>query len=145
MLNRFGNYFERNLPQKGSPLMQESSLESAIPRTFVQQQTAGFTKIFRWRLPDGQTGAPASVEIVGSFTRWQKLPLTRDSALDAWHVTIHHIPGHRTHHYMLLVDGKPAHDRNADGMAIPHGPVEEQYQLMTDRGGRVFMLYAQTK
>lgn len=89
--------------------------------------------------------APASVEVVGSFTQWQKVPLTRDSEVDAWHVTIHHIPGNRTHHYMLLVDGKPAHDKNADGFAIPHGPQEEQYQLMTEKGGRVFMLYAQTK
>jgi hypothetical protein len=58
---------------------------------------------------------------------------------------IHHIPGNRTHHYMLLVDGKPVDDQNADGMAVPHGAQEEQYQLMTARGGRVFMLYAQTK
>jgi hypothetical protein len=109
------------------------------------ERTQSFTKIFRWRLPAGQTQAPATVEIVGSFTHWEKVPLTRDSELDAWHVMIHHIPGNRTHHYMLLVDGKPVDDQNADGMAVPHGAQEEQYQLMTARGGRVFMLYAQTK
>jgi hypothetical protein len=46
---------------------------------------------------------------------------------------------------MLLVDGKPAHDKNADGLAVPHGPQEEQYQLTTDRGPRLFMVFAQTK
>ena len=95
-----------------------------------------FSKVFRWRLPDGQTQAPATVEIAGSFTHWQKMPLTRGNALDGWQATLHHIPGNRTHHYMLLADGKPVPDENADGMAIPHGPQEEQFQLMTPRGGR---------
>ena len=104
-----------------------------------------FTKVFRWRLPDGQTAAPASVEIAGSFTHWQKVPLTRDGVLDAWHVTIHQIPSHQTHHYMLLVDGKPAQDKNCDGLAAPHGAQEEQFALQTVRGPRVFMLFAQTK
>ena len=85
------------------------------------------------------------VEIVGSFTKWEKVPLTRDGELDAWHVTLHQIPAHQTHHYMLLVDGKPAQDKNCDGLAIAHGPQEEQYALMTGRGPRVFMLFAQTK
>jgi hypothetical protein len=104
-----------------------------------------FSKVFRWRLPDGQTEAPKSVEIVGSFSHWQKTPLTRDSVLDAWHVTFHHIPGHRTHHYMLLVNGKPSLDKNCDGLAVPHGADEERFALTTERGPRVMMLFAQTK
>jgi hypothetical protein len=145
MIGSFGNQFDRKPPQKGSPMMRESVPDSLAPRKLVSEKTPTYTKIFRWRLPDGQTVAPHTVEIVGSFTQWEKLPLTRDSAQDAWHVTIHHIPGNRTHHYMLLVDGHPVQDKNADGMAIPHGPQEEQFQLATARGGRVFMLYAQTK
>ena len=47
--------------------------------------------------------------------------------------------------YMLLVDGQPAHDKNSDGLAVPHGPQEKQYQLITARGPRLFMLFAQTK
>jgi hypothetical protein len=144
MFSTFGNYFERKPPHKGSPLMRESTTDTAA-RKLAQERGPTYTKIFRWRLPDGQTAVPKSVEVVGSFTHWQKMPLVRDSALDAWHVTIHHIPGNRTHHYMLLVDGKPVYDKNADGLAIPHGPQEEQFQLMTARGGRVFMVYAQTK
>jgi hypothetical protein len=145
MIGGFGNYFDRKGPQKGSPMMRETVPDSLVPRKLVSEKTPTFTKVFRWRLPDGQTALPDTVEIVGSFTQWQKVPLTRDSALDSWHVTIHHMPGHRTHHYMLLVDGQPVADKNADGLAVPHGPQEEQYQLITDRGGRVFLVYAQTK
>jgi hypothetical protein len=85
------------------------------------------------------------VEVAGSFNHGQKVPLLRDSALDAWHATLHHLQGNKTHHYMIFVDGQPVYDKNCDGLAIPHGPIEEQYQLHTDRGPRVFMLFAQTK
>ena len=120
------------------------------PRSPLTQQNKpqaapSYSKVFRWRLPDGQTEPPQTVEILGSFTRWQKVPLMRDGALDAWHITIHSIPAHKTHHYMLLVDGKPTQDKTCDGMAIPHGFEEEQYAIQTDRGPRVFMMFAQTK
>ncbi|HWH69643.1 MAG TPA: hypothetical protein VNT26_09675 [Candidatus Sulfotelmatobacter sp.] len=88
---------------------------------------------------------PASVEVVGSFSQWQKVPLVRDRVLDAWHVSLNNIQGNRTHHYMLLVDGKPTYDKSCDGLAVPHGPEEECFQLVTDKGPRVFMLFAQTK
>jgi hypothetical protein len=137
MYQSLGNSFGRRTPQKGGPLIPER-------RDQADRRTA-YSKVFRWRLPDGQTHAPASVEVVGSFTHWQKVPLHRDSVLDAWHATLHHIEGNRTHHYMLLVDGKPVYDKNCDGLAVPHGHQEEQFQLMTDKGPRVFMLFAQTK
>jgi len=104
-----------------------------------------FSKVFRWRLPDGQTHDPQTVEVVGSFTHWQKVQLVRDGVLDAWHVSLHHLQGNRTHHYMLLVDGKPTYDKNCDGLAVPRGPEEEKFQVMTDKGPRVMMLFAQTK
>lgn len=145
MVSSHSNASEQRPPQKGGPCRLEVHTTSALGRKRPTERPQTFTKIFRWRLPDGQTAAPATVEVVGSFTQWQRVSLKRDSELDAWHATIHHIPGHRTHHYMLLVDGKPVHDKHADGLAVPHGPQEEQYQLMTHRGGRVFLLYAQTK
>jgi hypothetical protein len=146
MLSSFSSYFERKPPPKGGPLHREpTSSVPASARRNGQERPQAFTKVFRWWLPDGQTAVPRSVEVAGSFTHWQKVPLRRDSEVDGWHVTIHHIPGNRTHHYMLLVDGHPVPDKHADGLAIPHGPQEEQFQLMTARGGRVFMLYAQTK
>jgi hypothetical protein len=110
-----------------------------------QARQTTYTKIFRWRLPDGHTEEPMRVEVVGSFTHWQPVALTHDSKLDSWHVAIHHISGNRTHHYMLLVDGKPSHDRNCDGMAVPHGPQEERYSLGTEKGPRVLMMFGQTK
>ncbi len=115
------------------------------PMRGPQENKQVFSKVFRWRLPDGVTEEPKTVEIVGSFSHWRKVELHRDGKLDAWHVTMHHIPGGKTHHYMLLVDGQPAYDKTCDGLAVPHGFQEEQFQLQTDRGPRVLMLFAQTK
>jgi hypothetical protein len=88
---------------------------------------------------------PTTVEIAGTFTNWEKIPLTRCRPADGWQLTLHQIPGHRTHHYMLLTDGKPVHDRHCDGLAVPQGKQEEQFAIATARGLRVFMLFAQTK
>jgi hypothetical protein len=145
MFESLSNFFERKAAPPAGPLTPEPLPNRPPLRREPAERKPTFSKAFRWRLPNGQTTAPTSVEVVGTFTQWQKVPLTRDSALDAWQVIIQHIQGHRTHHYMILVDGKPAYDKNCDGMAIPHGPEEEQYQIMTDKGPRVFMLFAQTK
>lgn len=104
-----------------------------------------FTRIFRWHLPAGQTQAPATVEVVGTFTKWQKVPLVQDEARQIWQVTLHDLPVNRTHHYMLLVDGKPVRDEQCDGLAIPRTAQEVHYQLMTPRGPRMLMLFTQTK
>ena len=144
MFDLFGNILGRKPSPKGGPLIRESASSSPLQRDPVERKQT-FSKVFRWRLPDGQTKEPDSVEIVGSFNHWQKTTMIRDSVLDAWHVTLHHIQGNRTHHYMLLVDGEPTYDKTCDGLAVPHGPQEERYQLMTDKGPRVFMLFAQTK
>ncbi|HRT10582.1 MAG TPA: glycogen-binding domain-containing protein [Candidatus Paceibacterota bacterium] len=144
MLSSFGSLFGRKAGHKGGPVIPEPPANSApLVREYSRGPT--FSKVFRWRLPDGQTEEPKRVEVVGSFTHWQPVPLARDSVLDAWHVTLHHLQGNRTHHYMLLVDGKPTYDKGCDGLAVPHGPQEEKYQLQTDKGPRVFMLFAQTK
>jgi hypothetical protein len=85
------------------------------------------------------------VEIAGTFTHWEPVALHHDKNSKAWLVTMPEIPSHKTHHYMLLVDGKPAQDKNSDGLAIAHGAQEEKYALATARGPRVFMLFAQSK
>ena len=145
MFSEFNKMFGEKHPKKGTPMVRESNPTSPLPPRQSQERTPVYSKVFRWRLPDGQTHEPKSVELVGSFSQWQKIPMLRDSALDAWHTTVHHIPGHRTHHYMFLVDGKPAYDKNCDGLAVPAGPQEEEFQIVTDKGPRVFMLFAQTK
>ena len=73
------------------------------------------------------------------------MPLTYDDARNTWQVTLDHIRINHTHRYMILVDGKPAYDKYNDGLAFPQEPEEEQYQIMTDKGPRVFMLFSQTK
>ena len=147
MLGSFNRMFGEKQPPKGGPMIRE---ESSSPLTPQQRQSPGsggasYSKVFRWRLPDGQTQEPKKVEVVGSFNHWQPVELLRDGVLDAWHVTIHHIPGGKTHHYMYLMDGKPTYDKNCDGLAVPSGPQEEKFALQTPRGPRVFMLFAQTK
>ena len=88
---------------------------------------------------------PVLVEVAGTFNGWQKVPLKYDRTNKMWQLTLADIPGHRTHNYMLLVNGKPAHDKNADGLAVPHTAEEKQHALNTPRGPRVFMLFSQTK
>ncbi len=145
MSQNFGNAFNIKPPLKGIPVTPQPVVRSAPGGKAPAVPKPTYAKVFRWRLPEGRTQEPATVEIVGTFTNWLKVPLARDNKVDAWHVTIHHVPAHKTHHYMLLVDGQPVHDKNSDGLAVPHGPQEERYQLMTGRGPRLFMLFAQTK
>jgi hypothetical protein len=138
----FSSIFGKKSPQKkGGPVAWEPS---RAPNN-SQSRNPTYSKVFRWRLPDGHTEQPKTVEVLGSFNNWQRVQMMQDSVLDAWHVTVHNIPGHQTHHYMLLVDGKPTADKNCDGFAPPRGFEEERYTLQTDRGPRVFMLFAQTK
>jgi hypothetical protein len=145
MVNEFNKLFGQHHTVKGGPLMREPTMAAPAPQKQSYERPQTFSKVFRWRLPDGHTKEPRTVELVGSFTHWQKVPMLRDSAVDAWHVTIHHIPGHRTHHYMFLVDGKPAHDKHCDGLAVPANAQEAEFQIDTHRGPRVFMLFAQSK
>lgn len=114
-------------------------------RSSGPKNTVMYSKVFRWRLPEGQVEEPGRVEVVGSFNGWQTTAMKRDAVMNAWHVTLHDIPGGRTHHYMVLVDGQPAYDKNCDGLSKPDGPQEERFAFATPRGPRVFMLFAQAK
>ena len=116
-----------------------SSLQNAGPKRAECNQ--GFTRIFRWNLPRGAT-PPGKVEVAGTFNDWKRVPLCRDVS-GGWQVALKHISSRRTHHYMLLADGKPVHDENCDGLAVPQGAQEEQFAIATPRGPRVFMLFAQ--
>jgi hypothetical protein len=144
MFQSIGNIFGRKPAPKSGPVIPELQIQTGIVRRDSGERKQTFSKVFRWRLADGQTHTPTKVEVVGSFTKWEPVALTRDSAMDAWHVTLHHLQNNRTHHYMLLIDGKPTYDKACDGLAVPHGE-EERFQVMTDKGPRVMMLFAQTK
>ena len=145
MLKTIGTFFGRKAPRKDGPIGRETRAAPGPSGRGRQSNKQVFAKVFRWRLPEGETREPQTVEIAGSFTHWQRVPLQRDGKLDAWHAIIHHIPGNRTHHYMLLVDGRPTFDKNCDGLAVPHGFHEEEHAVATERGPRVLMLFAQTK
>jgi hypothetical protein len=116
-----------------------------IDKGAVVKRTPTFSKIFRWQ-PE-QTGGPmpVRVEVTGTFNQWQRVALKRDRVSGDWSVALSDIPGHRTHHYMILVNGRPVKDPHADGLVIPQTPEEVQHQLETPRGPRVFMFASQTK
>ena len=111
----------------------------------VPTKAPTFNKIFRWEAANPVGAPPASVAVVGSFSEWQPLPLKMDRPGNVWQLALHNIPGNRTHRYMLLVDGQPANDPNADGLAIPETAQEKSWALTTARGPRLFMLFSQTK
>ena len=145
MSQNFGNAFLKKPLQKDGAVIPKTPSGRVASAQNPSSPRQTYSKVFRWRLPEGQIREPALVEVTGTFTGWEKVPLMRDGVLDAWHVTLHNLQCGRMHHYMLLVDGQPVRDKHCDGLAVPHGPQEEQYQLMTDRGPRVLMLFAQTK
>jgi hypothetical protein len=144
MFQSFGNMFGGKAQRQPDPAMPPMSMRSPMANTNPDRKPT-YSKVFRWKLPEGETQQPNSVEVVGSFTDWQRVPLLHDGKVQTWHVTIPNIPGNKTHHYMLLVDGNPAQDKGCDGYALPQGAVEERYTIQTARGPRLFMLFAQTK
>ena len=108
----------------------------------IATRPVGFSKVFRWSREGPQ---PVSVAVVGTFNGWQKTPLKFFREQGYWQVIVTDIPGHRTHNYMLLVNGKPINDPQADGFIVPHTPEEKLFALETPRGPRVFALFSQAK
>jgi len=104
-----------------------------------------YSKVFRWQPETPGGPLPVRVELVGSLTHWEKKPMKYDRANGLWQLTLENIPGNCTHNYMVLVNGRPAKDKNSDGLAVPHTDQEKQYQIETPRGPRVFMLFSQAK
>src|SRR5438445_13789681 len=88
-----------------------------------------YSKVFRWTAPTELPQPPQTVEVVGTMTDWRRVPLMLDSKTHTWAATLDNIPGNKTHHYMLLLDGKPTQDKNCDGLAMPQGAQEELYAI----------------
>jgi len=117
----------------------------AFPEAGKREQRTGYTKVFRWPVPSDQTPQPTTVEVVGSFSGWRKLPLIYDLPSRTWQITLNNIEGNRTHRYVILVDGKPSYDKTCDGLTTPQTPDEAKCQIATPKGSRVMLLFAQTK
>ena len=115
------------------------------PGAETRVQRTGFTKVFRWQIPEGQTPEPRRVEVAGSFSGWRKVPLSYDPPTRTWQIILNNIEGNRTHRYVILVDGKPTYDKTCDGLTTPQTPEETKWQIATPKGSRVMLLFSQTK
>jgi hypothetical protein len=145
MFSAIGNLLGRKAAQPATQAVRPSFPQSGSQSSRRQDPRDTYARIFRWKPPVDANERPLRVEIVGSFTRWQTVSLTHDAVQNAWTITIDGIPGKKTHHYMLLIDGKPVFDPACDGFAFPQGFDEEQFALPTEKGPRVLMLFSQTK
>ena len=144
MIEAITDFFERKSKTKTRPAMVRLA-PARRPEPESRGQQFGFTKVFRWPVPAEQTPKPTTVEVVGSFSEWRKLPLSYDAPTKTWQLIQRDIPGNHTHRYVMLVDEKPSIDQSCDGFAFPQGPVEEQWQIATPRGPRVMLMFSQTK
>ena len=146
MLATIGNLLGRKQSKPATQSVRPAfPTSSSSPPRRREDPRDTYARVFRWKPCAKFSEAPTSVEIVGSFTRWQTVSLTHDPIQNTWSITINGIPGKKTHHYMLLVNGQPVHDPGCDGLALPSGFDEEQYALQTEKGPRVLMLFSQTK
>ena len=124
---------------------------SEAPKAYTQpeaeqrEERFGFTKVFRWPVPAEQTPSPTTVEVAGSFSEWNRIPLSYNSPSRTWRLIQRGIPGNHTHRYVILVDGKPSYDKTCDGLTAPLSPQERKWQIETPRGPRVMLLFSQTK
>ena len=73
------------------------------PQPEDRSQQFGFTKVFRWPVPAEQAPKPTTVEVVGSFSEWHKLPLTYDAPTKTWQLIQRDIPGNHMNRYVMLV------------------------------------------
>jgi hypothetical protein len=130
---------QRSRGQKFGPVL------PCHPEADKTEQRTGFTKVFRWPVPADQTPPPTTVEVVGTFSGWRKVPLIFDSPTRTWQLVVNNIEGNRTHHYVILVDGQPSYDKTSDGLVAPQTSDEARWGIATPRGPRVMLLFSQTK
>ena len=146
MIDTIANYIEWK-SRTATTRPEASVAPKARPRPEAEErgQGSGFTKVFRWPVPAEQTPPPTTVEVVGSFSEWDKIPLSYDPPSKTWQLIQRDIPGNHTHRYVILVDGKPTYDKTCDGLTAPQSLEEARWQLETPKGPRVMLLFSQTK
>jgi hypothetical protein len=115
------------------------------PEAEPREERTGYTKVFRWPVPADEAPQPTTVEVIGSFSGWVKVPLSYDPPSRTWQIILNGVEGNRTHRYVMLVDGKPTYDKTCDGLTAPQTPEEAKWQISTPKGSRVMLLFAQTK
>ncbi len=127
----------------GPPDVGVASKTPHRPRTEPVDQQIGFTKIFRLPVPREQSPQPTTVEVVGSFSDWQRVPLAYNKPTRTWETALS-LKNNHTHRYVFLIDGTPAYDETCDGLTAPQSPTEAKWQIPTAHGPRVMLLFART-
>jgi len=146
MIDAITNFIEsKDRPRTRPPGARILPTIPRCPEAEKREQRNGFTKVFRWTVPPGQTPQPTTVEVAGSFSGWRKVPLSYDLPGRTWQIILNNIEGNRTHRYVILVDGKPSYDKTCDGLTTPQTPEEAKCQIATPKGPRVMLLFSQTK
>jgi hypothetical protein len=145
MIRAIASFISKKPKEQMTSTETEAAPAFGLRRATNPDRRPTYSKAFRWRVSNEQPSRPTSVEVVGSFSNWRRVPLAFDVPTQTWQVNVPDIEGNRTHHYVFLVDGKPAYDRTCDGLALPQGPHEEQWQIETAKGPRVMLLFGQTK
>ena len=84
MTQNFGNAFLKKPAHKHEPAAPEPAVRPALISKVPAAPKPTYAKIFRWQLPEDRMQEPATVEIVGTFTNWQKVPLIRKNKADGW-------------------------------------------------------------
>ena len=146
MFNDYDNTIEGSSLRydSGSPALDFAAYAGALHKKKTER-IPRFSRVFRWQPSGPEVPIPDSVQVAGSFTEWQGVAMTREAVTNTWQLTLHDIPGNQTHRYMLLVNEEPAYDKHCDGLAVPERFEEQQYQIVTQRGPRIFLLFSQTK
>ncbi len=146
MIETITSYIAQTFKKRPSRIGIETASRSAEkPPAEEPDRQQTYARVFRWQTSSEKAPPPTLVEVVGSFSDWQKVPLAYDSVTKSWQTTLQGIEGNRTHRYVMLVDGKPVCDPACDGLTIPQNPQEAQWQIDTPKGPRVMLLFGQTK
>jgi len=124
MFETFGNLFGRKPASKGGPLIREPRPAIAAARSDAGARDKLFSKIIRWRLPDGQRNRPIPWRLLARSRIGKKSAPSRQRP-GSWHVALHHIQG--IARIITCCWWMAAHLRQTcDGLAVPHGLEEEK-------------------
>jgi len=141
----FNSMFDKKPPQKSGPIAWEPTRRSPLHRIIRRDAAKASPRFFAgacrmakpWRPGAWKSSAP-----LRNGKRFRSLETARSTP-----GTSRSITSPRIKRIIICCSwtGNRRRIKIATAWRLPRGPEEEQYTLLTDRGPRVFMLFAQTK